>query len=278
MNEEVKPAEGKGAACCAPTPDISSPAVGAQHAAPSPRPHETFRLWRAWPWLSWTTALLAAYGLKLAYSRASAEDLAWILVPTARAVGWLRGETLALNPGAGWMPPDGAYVIAPACAGVNFMILALIVSVLGFSHRFRAPLARLGWWAASAAGAYGVTLAVNTLRILAAVALYRRGPVAGLSPEQLHRLLGTVIYLGALLGLFAGLDRLTARRGQASWLAAGILVVGLYLGMTLAVPLLNGHPGGRYAEHAMMVSAVAMLFLAGGFAVAGWRRNRRETI
>jgi exosortase K len=236
------------------------------------------KAWFSWPWLSWTTALLAAYGLKLAYSRASAEDLAWILVPTARAVGWLRGETLALNPGAGWMPADGAYVIAPACAGANFMILALTVSVLGFSHRFRAPLALLGWWLASVAGAYGITLAVNTLRILAAVALYRLGPVAGLNPEQLHRLLGTVIYLGALSALFAGLDRLTARRGQASWLAAGILVLVLYLGMTLAVPLLNGHPGGRYAEHAMMVSAVAMLFLAGGFAVAGWRRNRRETI
>jgi exosortase K len=232
--------------------------------------------WRHRPWLSWTTAILAAYGLKLAYSRASAADLAWVLVPTARAVGWLRGETLALHPGAGWMPPDGSYVIAPACAGVNFMILALTVSVLGFAHRLRDPLARLGWWLASAAGAYALTLAVNTLRIVAAVALYRLGPVAGLNPEQLHRLLGTVIYLGALLGLFAGLDWFTARRGRGSWLAAGGLVVGLYLGMTLAVPLLNGHPGGRYAEHAMMVSAIAMLCLA-GFGIAGWKKNRRET-
>ena len=48
--------------------------------------------WGRLPWLSWGTALLAAYGLKLAYSRATVADLAWILVPTARAVGWLRGE------------------------------------------------------------------------------------------------------------------------------------------------------------------------------------------
>ena len=221
---------------------------------------------RAWPWLSWTTALLAAYGLKLAYSRAGSGDLAWILVPTARAVGWLRGETLIFipgGPGAGWAGPG--YVIAPACAGVNFMILALTVSVLGFSHRLCSPRARLGWWLASLGGAYVLTLAVNTLRIVAAVELYRLGPVAGLDAGQLHRVLGTVIYLGALLALYGGLDRVVS--GRRIGMGAGILIVGIYLGMTLGVPLLNGHPGGQFAEHAMMVSLIAMLFLAGRYAI-----------
>lgn len=214
------------------------------------------------PWPSWGTALLAAYGLKLAYSRASAADLGWILVPTARAVGWLRGETLTFNPGAGWVAPDGSYVIAPACAGVNFLILALIVSVLGFAHRLRSPRARLGWWLASLAGAYLTTLAVNTLRIVAAVELYRLGPVAGLTPEAAHRLLGIVIYLGALWMLYTALDRLT---GGLS--TGGLLVAGAYLGMTLVVPLLTGHPGERYAEHAMMVLVIMVLCLVGRWAV-----------
>ena len=97
------------------------------------------------------------------------------------------------------------------------MILVLTVSVLGFSHRLRSPGARLGWWLASLAGAYVLTLAVNTLRILAAVELYRRGPIAGLDPEQLHRLLGIVLYLGALWGLYATLDRLfSSARAQGS--------------------------------------------------------------
>jgi exosortase K len=228
--------------------------------------------WLSWPWFSWSAALLAAYGLKLAYSRASAGDLAWILVPTARAVGALRGETLSFSPGAGWVGPG--YVIAPACAGVNFMILALTVSVLGFSHRLLSPWARLAWWLASLGGAYVLTLAVNTLRIVAAVELYRLGPVAGLDPEQAHRLLGTVLYLGALLALYSGLDRVLSGNGfRASF---GVLVVGAYLGMTLLVPLLNGHPGDRFAEHAMMVSLIAMLFLAGRFAAVEWSRNGRE--
>jgi exosortase K len=214
------------------------------------------------PWLSWASALAAAYGLKLAYSRAAAADLAWILVPTARAVGWLRGETLTFNPAAGWVAPDGSYVIAPACAGVNFLILVLTVAVLGFAHRLRSPRARLGWWLAALAGAYVATIAVNTLRIVAAVELYRLGPVAGLTPEAAHRLLGILIYLGALWGLFTALDQLTGGRRSG-----GLLVVGAYLGMTLVVPLLTGHPGQRYAEHAMMVSLIAGLLMAGRWAV-----------
>ena len=219
------------------------------------------------PWLSWGAAIAAAYGLKLAYSRASAADLAWILVPTARAVGWLRGETLTFDPASGWVAPDGSYVIAPACAGVSFLILVLTVAVLGFAHRLRSPRARLGWWLASAAGAYAITLAVNTLRIVAAVELYRLGPVAGLTPEAAHRLLGILIYLGALWGLFIALDQLTGGRR-----AGGLLVLGAYLGMTLVVPLVTGHPGERYAEHAMMVSLIAGLLMAGRWAVL--RRER----
>lgn len=212
--------------------------------------------------------MLAAYALKLHYSRAAAEDLAWILAPTARAVGWLRGETLTPGPG-GWMAPDGSYVIAPACAGVNFLILVLTVSVLGFSHRLRSPGQRLSWWIGSLLGAYVLTIAVNTLRILAAVELYRTGPVTWLTPEQEHRLLGTTLYLGALWGVFCLLDRLTAS-GTRSKLA--LLVPGIYLGMTVVVPLLNGHTGGRYLEHVIMVS-LATLASAGLL----WRKRDGQT-
>ena len=220
--------------------------------------------WGRLPWLSWGATVLAAYGLKLAYSRATLPDLAWILVPTARAVGWLRGETLVLLPGFGWGPADGSYFIAPACAGVNFLILALTVSVLGFVHRLPTPRRRLAWWLGSAAGAYLATVAVNALRIVAAVELYRQGTVAGLTPGQLHRLLGILLYLGALAGIYGLLDRLT--EGEGFPLAGGLLVIGVYLGMTLIVPLLTGHPGERYAEHAMMVGIMILILTALGVA------------
>lgn len=231
------------------------------------------------PWASWGTAVLAAYGLKLHYSRASVEDLAWILGPTARAVGWLRGETLTLSPEAGWMAPDGSYYIAPSCAGVNFMILVLTVSVLGFAHRMRSPGSRLAWWLAALSGAYVLTVGVNTARILAAVELYRAGSVFGLTPEQAHRLLGVVLYLGALWGVFAAMDRLTRRGHAPATLAAALLVPGAYLGMTLLVPLLNGsfrHVDGRSVEHVMMVSGVTMAALALYLAARRFPKRRRQ--
>jgi exosortase K len=231
------------------------------------------------PWLSWAAALLAAYGLKLHYSRASAEDLAWILAPTARAVGWLRGETLTLSSGAGWVAPDGSYVIAPACAGVSFLIVVLIVSVLGFAGRQRSPGRRAVWWLASLFGAYLLTIAVNSLRILAAVELYRRDSGAWLTPEQAHRLLGIVLYLGVLWGVFGLLDGLTVgRRAGRSTLISALLVPAAYLGMTVVVPLLNGamrRSGGQYVEHAMMVILVTLVSMAAFALLFLLRRSQR---
>src|SRR6185436_17485810 len=147
----------------------------------------------ALPWATWGVAFLLGLGLKLHYSRAGARELEWILGPTARLVGLLRGEELTLLRGGlrqGWAPPDGAYVIAPACAGVNFLVLVLAVSVLGFAHRLATRRARLAWLGSALAGAWGVTIAVNTVRILAAIELYRVGEVAGVSAAGMHRLLG----------------------------------------------------------------------------------------
>ena len=124
---------------------------------------------------------------------------------------------------------------------MNFLILVLTVSVLGFAHRLRSPGRRLSWWLASLAGAWGLTIAVNTLRIVAAVELYRSDPVAGLTAGAGAPALGIVLYLGALWGDLRALDRLdrSATGGRAasprpSWCPA------LYLGMTVGVPLLNG--------------------------------------
>lgn len=217
---------------------------------------------RCLPWISWASCIATAYGLKLGYSRAGVPDLGWILAPTAKLVGALRGERLAPC-AAGWAPPDGSYVIAPACAGVNFLILAFVVSVLGFSYRFRSSRGRFLFWLVVLGGAWMLTLGVNTVRILAAVELYRREPPFGWTPEQLHRLLGVFVYLGALWGLFAALDRFTrldSSGGRGS--VAGLLLVPCaYLGMTLGVPLVTGafrDGGARFAEHAIMVSLAAL--------------------
>lgn len=228
---------------------------------------------RRLPWISWVSCVVGAYALKAGYSRASVEDLSWILAPTAKLVGAFRGERL-LAGAAGWAPPDGSYVIAPACSGVNFLILAFVVSALGFSHRFRAPRGRFLFWLGALGGAWAITLAVNAVRILAAIELYRREPPFGWTPGQIHRLLGVVVYLGALWGLSAALDRLTRKEtpGVRGSIAPLLLVPGAYLGMTLGVPLWTGAfraEGPRFAEHAIMVLGATLAAL--GVALVGWR-------
>ncbi len=233
---------------------------------------------RRLPWISWGSCFAVAYALKAGYSRASAEDLGWILAPTARLVGALRGEWLVAGL-AGWSPPDGFYVIAPACAGVNFLILAFVVSVLGFSHTFRTPRGRMLFGLGALGGAWAITLGVNAVRILGAIELYRVEPPAGWTREELHRLLGVVVYLGALSGLFAALDRLTAKRQATSQTPAAmlLLVPGAYLGMTLGVPLLTGafrEQGGRFARHAIMVSLAALAAFVAALLVRRFGANR----
>jgi hypothetical protein len=166
---------------------------------------------------------------------------------------------------------------------VNFLILAFTLSGLGFAHRLSSPGRRLAWGLGSLIGAWAVTIAVNTLRIVAAVAVYRSGPPPGLTPEQAHRLLGAVIYLGALWTLFAALDRLTAPHPERDPFSAAVAVAGLYLGMTVVTPLLNGalrrQPG--FAGHAMMVTlvtvtALGLLCLARRFTPMRTRRQEKS--
>jgi len=165
---------------------------------------------------------LIALALKAHYSLASARDLGWILAPTALLVGWLRGEPLRFDASHGWVPDSHHFVIAPACAGVNFMILAFCAAVLGFTGRFATTRGRWVWLTAVLVGAYLVTIGVNAIRIVTAVALYDADLHYGwLTAERVHRLAGTVIYLAALSATWLALDRLSG--GAAGWRTAAPL-------------------------------------------------------
>jgi exosortase K len=212
-------------------------------------------------------AVLIAVGLKAHYRAAAPGDLHWILAPTAGLVGWLRREPLAFEASLGWVPADHGFVIAPACAGVNFMILLFLTSVLGFAGRFERPGRRSAWLASMLASAWALTIAVNSLRIVAAVALYEGELHAGwLTADRVHRVAGILIYLSALSAAWVVLDRVSASLGSAGrqpLTAARVAPPFLgYVGMTVLLPLANGawrHFGARYAEHALTVCAFTLL-------------------
>ena len=80
--------------------------------------------------------------LKAFYSAADSKDLAWILGPTAWLTEQISGLSFARESGVGWVNLEHMFVIAPACAGVNFLIIAFCMS--SFQGIFHSKMERDG--------------------------------------------------------------------------------------------------------------------------------------
>jgi len=139
--------------------------------------------------------LIAAMGLKYHYSRAGSDELGWILGPTAWVVEHVSGIPFEPETGTGYVSRDYWIIIAPACAGVNFFIIAFCMSAFsGLSllklSKFKGP-----WVALSAAGAYLLTVVVNAFRIFVSIWTLEADIYSkAITPEMIHRVEGTFIY------------------------------------------------------------------------------------
>ncbi len=209
-------------------------------------------------------ALLMGYLLKRHYSSASAEELRWILSPTSGLTSLLLQREFWFRPGEGYLSQELSILISPACAGVNFLIVAFLTLVLGFGSRFAGQRERLGWLLLALGVGYAVTVLVNALRIVLSVWVARfASGVFGCTFQAAHRLLGVTVYVGALLGLCWGVDvwlrgrRPTVGKRWAPWLA-----LGGYLALTLLLPLLRG----AAASPEFLTHAGVVLLVAGGAA------------
>lgn len=215
----------------------------------------------------------AAYALKAHYSRAGADDLAWILAPTAFLVETLSGIGFAAESGAGYFSPDRAFLIAPACAGVNFLIIAFCMAAVAGIHRFSSAGRKSGWILLSAVTALGTTLAVNTARIIISIGLYRADMYGGaVTPERIHRIGGVAVYFLFLYLLFAAISRILDRasgspdgEGRRRF-AVSLWPLFWYLAVSLGVPIANHAyrtAPDRFLEHALAVLGVSVgVFLA----------------
>ena len=145
--------------------------------------------------------LAVALVLKLHYSNAGADDLAYVLAPTATLVQLVTGAAFVHESGAGYLSQELAILIAPSCAGVNFLVMAWCMLGCG---AVAAKRGKLAWLAASAGLAYAATVIVNAARIVIGATL--AGGTAEsvwLTPDQLHRVLGVLVYLAALMALYS---------------------------------------------------------------------------
>ena len=232
-------------------------------------------------------ALGLAWLLKRHYSQASAEDLRWILAPTTWLTSLLVPGEFVFQAGQGYLSREQSVLISPACAGVNFLIVALLSLVLGFSGQLAGLRQRAQWLAAAVGLAYVTTLVVNALRIVLSVAVaHLAARVTGLTFQSVHRLLGIFIYLAGLLALCLTVQLWLSSRGvgpgksvrthgnRALWWA-----LGCYASVTLLVPLLRGAAHSpEYWSHAAPVSVLVVVSGALLFAARGrtWDDGRHE--
>ena len=227
------------------------------------------------PYLPGTTiSALLMLALKHHYSMASAGQLKWILAPVARLVAWFTDARPVFETGVGYVDFACGIIIAPACAGINFMIMAFGMAALCGCIRIRRPTSLLVWLTLAWLGAYGLTLCVNTLRIGAAMKLYDARIYGGwVTVERVHRIAGVGIYFGALWLFYRFVEAIMARyrrhikqpppgrRALPNWLPYG-----WYLAMAVGVPVINGMFRQRpmdFGEHvATIMAAMVCIRLA----------------
>lgn len=203
-------------------------------------------------------ALGLALGVKAFYASASAEALGFVLGPTTALVTLFSGQRFEFEPGAGYLSRELAYLIAPACAGLNYWIIAFATLVLGFTPRIERPAARAAWLLAAAALAYLATLLVNAARIAIALELRAAALPAWLSASAAHRLEGIAVYVSSLWLLNACVEACFAQRGGERR-SHVLLPLAAYLSVTLLVPLANGAwQRDEFWQHAGVVLAASL--------------------
>ena len=173
---------------------------------------------RVGPWRILAVALLAAGLLagKSYYASASADDLRWILAPTSWLVSAMSGVAFTFESGTGYVSREAAFIIAPACAGLNFLFAATLALASGWLPGMVSGRTTARLLARAAVLALAATLAINTTRIVIAMALHHgRLPTLGLGPDEIHRAEGVVVYLGGLVALYG-----LARRQEAPTISA----------------------------------------------------------
>jgi exosortase K len=155
-------------------------------------------------------AVLIAWGLKRHYADAHADDLGWILSPTARLVGVMTRTTFTLQPGEGYVSRDRLFLIEKSCAGINFMVAAFGMLMLALLHRAGSGLSAVRVLGVSLLVSYVAAVMVNAVRI--AIAMWLADHPAALSAfsaADVHRFEGITVYFGGLVLLYElvrGLD------------------------------------------------------------------------
>jgi len=146
---------------------------------------------------------VAVWGMKRYYAGARADDLWWILRPTAWLAGLMTGATFTFSPGEGYFSREDLFMIEKSCAGINFMIAAFVTVVFARFRRIGSGIWSAGVVCIALLTSYSAAVLVNAARIAIAMWIGAQ-PVAmrTFTAADVHRIEGILVYFGGLVMLY----------------------------------------------------------------------------
>jgi exosortase K len=213
-----------------------------------------------------------AWVLKHHYSIAQAKHLKWILTPTAAMVETISGYLFYFESDTGYINHDLRIIIAPACAGVNFLIAAFCMSFFCGIFKISGFKNKCFWLINCAAGAYIATIFVNAVRIWISIAAITADIHGGwFTPQRVHRMSGIIIYFFFLSGFYHIIQKIIyhiqagfpgkPKTSISRAIHIGVLPLIFYWIITIVVPWLNkAHkkdPAG-FTEHSLTVGVLSL--------------------
>lgn len=161
--------------------------------------------------------ILIAWALKRHYADARADDLQWILTPTARLAGVMTATSFEWQDGEGYLSRERLFLIEKSCAGVNFFIAAFGMLTFALCHRAGVPSSAARVLGVSLVAGYAAAVMVNAVRISIGMWLAAH-PVApsAFSAADVHRVEGIVVYFGGLVLLYDLARRIDRRASDGA--------------------------------------------------------------
>jgi exosortase K len=226
-------------------------------------------------------ALCIAWGLKYHYSIAHAENLKWILAPTAELVEIITNNPFYFESNIGYINEDLEIIIAPACAGVNFLIAAFCMNFFCGIFKISGFKNKCFWLISCAVVAYIATISVNAVRIWISIAMIQSDVHSGwFTPQRVHRMSGILIYFFFLSLFYHIIQKIISHffvRKPANYIrpqqkkkqenridqaiSMGVFPLICYWTISIAVPWLNAahkkDPAG-FAEHSLTVGVLSL--------------------
>lgn len=135
--------------------------------------------------------------MKMIYTQTTSDDLKFLLYPTDQLVCFFTGNQSNYIPKAGYFHIDLNILIEKSCAGFNFFILFFLISYITCIKHIIHSSRRWSLLPICLLISYLLTIAVNSSRIITAIALKSKFNFIEISSS--HQLQGTFIYLFFLL-------------------------------------------------------------------------------